>query len=71
MSAVYPVQNFTLRRLLRMQSHADKATTQQAERIALDALGQSHSGAYAADKARRFLRQASRLQSGTPPPSAA
>ena len=71
MSAIYPAEVFAARRVLRMASPADKATTRQAERIALEAM-QTTSTAHALTLARRFIRQASRHQTHrNPPPTAA
>lgn len=72
-SPVYPAEIFAARRLLRMNSPANKAITRQAERIALDAM-QTTSTAHALALARRFIRQASRPQHSDrdpPPPVAA
>jgi len=71
-TTVYPADAFAARRLLRMNSPADMATTRQAERIALEAM-QTTSTAHALTLARRFIRQASRPQQSdrNPPPTAA
>lgn len=68
---VYPPEVFAARRLLRMQSRADKVTTRQAERIAMDAIAETGKVAFALDKARRFLRGVTIHRVSSPPPSAA
>lgn len=70
MSTVYPAEAFAVRRLLRMNSPANKSTMRQAERIALDAM-QTTSASQAMALARRFIWRTRRPSDRNPPPTAA